>query len=67
MELKTQMVELRLLTASTGMTLTNGEVFGKEVYLGCEDKPENWYEVTDAEAEELQREQEGETEDVLSE
>lgn len=52
MELTT--IELRKLTASEGMTLTNGEAFGKEIYLGCNDKPENWYEITDKEAEELQ-------------
>lgn len=42
------------LTASEGMTLTNGETFGKEVYLGSEDKPENWEEITDAEAKKIQ-------------
>lgn len=49
-------VELRKLTAAEGMTLTNGEAFGKEIYLGKNDKPENWYEITDAEAEERQME-----------
>ena len=45
------------LTASEGMTLTNGTTFGKEVYLGTEDKPENWSEITDARAKEIQEEQ----------
>ena len=44
------------LTASEGMTLTNGETFGKEVYLGTGDKPENWEEITDAKAAEIQEE-----------
>lgn len=48
-------IELIKLTASEGMTLTNGETYGKEVYLGCNDSTENWYEITDAEAEELQK------------
>ena len=43
------------LTASEGMTLTNGEAFGKEVYLGVNDKPENWHEITDEEAAEILR------------
>lgn len=47
MELKT--IELRKLTASTGYVLTNGEAYGKEIYLGCNDKPENWHEITDEE------------------
>lgn len=41
------------LTASTGYVLTNGEAFGKEVYLGTSDSPENWYEITEAEYEEI--------------
>ena len=48
-------IELTKLTAAEGMTLTNGEAYGKEVYLGCNDSAENWYEITDTEAEELQR------------
>lgn len=47
-------IEIRKLTADEGMTLTNGEAFGKEVYLGKNDSAENWHEITDAEAEELQ-------------
>ena len=42
------------LTATEGMTLTNGETFAKEVYLGDWDKPENWSEITDTEAAEMQ-------------
>ena len=33
------------------MVLTNGEAFGKVVYLGKNDSPENWQEITQAEAE----------------
>ena len=43
MEKKT--IELIKLTASEGMTLTNGETYGKEVYLGCNDSPDNWREI----------------------
>ena len=53
--MKTETIELIKLTASEGMTLTNGETYGKEVYLGCNDSPENWREITDSEAEELQK------------
>ena len=41
------------LTASDGMMLTNGEIFGKEVFLGTGDIPDNWYEITEAEAQEI--------------
>lgn len=54
--MKMTTVELKKLTAAEGMTLTNGEAFGKEIYLGKNDRPENWYEITDAEAEDRQKE-----------
>lgn len=47
------------------MVLTNGEAYGKTIYLGINDKPENWYEITDEEYEEILKEQE-EALDVLS-
>jgi hypothetical protein len=60
-------IELRRLTAAEGMTLTNGEAFGKEVYLGINDSPDNWHEITDEEAtaiEQAKLEVAGITEDV---
>ena len=42
-----------VLKADEGMTLTNGEAFGKVVYLGTNDSMNNWHEITDGEAEEL--------------
>ena len=47
-------IELTKLIASESMTLTNGVAFGKEIFLGINDKPENWHEITDEEAEKLQ-------------
>ena len=51
-------IELIKLTASEGMVLTNGEAYGKEIYLGCNDSPNNWSEITDAEYEEILKQQE---------
>lgn len=53
----TSTIKLVKLTAAEGMTLTNGEAFGKEVYLGNKDSKENWREITDGEAARLQAEQ----------
>lgn len=53
MELTT--IELRKLTAAEGFILTNGEAYGKEVYLSKTDSPDNWYEITEAEYEEVQQ------------
>lgn len=44
-------ITLRKLTVSEGYVLTNGEAYGKEVYLGIYDSAENWHEITDAEYE----------------
>ena len=42
-----------VLKADEGYTLTNGETFGKVVYLGKNDTKDNWHEITDEEAEEI--------------
>lgn len=51
---------LRKITASYGMVLTDGETFGKEIYLGVNDSEANWHEITDAEYEKIVAEQEAE-------
>lgn len=51
---------LRKITASYGMVLTNGETFGKEIYLGVNDSEANWREITDAEYKKIVAEQEAE-------
>ena len=55
-------ITIRKLTATEGMTLTNGEAYGKEIYMGKNDSPENWHEITDAEYEEILATQESEME-----
>ncbi len=53
--MKKTIIELTRLTASEGMVLTNGEAFGKEIYLGCNDSPDNWREITEAEYDEIRK------------
>ena len=48
-------IEIRKITASAGNVLTNGEAYGKEIYLGCNDTPENWHEITEEEYEEIMK------------
>lgn len=58
MQINTKTVELRTLKADENMVLTDGETFssvGGVVYLGVNDSPENWKEVTEAEAEEMKK------------
>ena len=42
-------IEITKLAASQGHMLTNGEAYGKEIYLGVNDNAANWHEITDAE------------------
>lgn len=49
--------EMRELKAADGMVLTNGKAFssvGGSVYLGVNDSPDNWYEITEEEYERIQ-------------
>lgn len=55
----------RVLEASEGFTLTQSadvplleRILVKKVYLAVNDSPERWTEITDAEAEEIKRQQE---------
>lgn len=54
-------LEITVLKADDGKVLTNGEAYssvGGAVYLGKNDNPENWHEITEAEYEEVLAEQE---------
>ena len=50
-------MELKVLTASEGMILTNGEAFGKSITLGSNDTMLNWWEISDREYEEILKKQ----------
>jgi hypothetical protein len=59
----TQNDKLTILTAATGFTLTQSapvdlqdRIFSKKLYLGKYDKPENYIEISDSEAENLTKE-----------
>lgn len=50
---------VRVLVPADGMRLTNGETVAEgKVYLGANDAPSNWREVTEAEAEAIRAEAE---------
>jgi hypothetical protein len=49
-------ITLIKIKASEGMILTNGDVYGREIFLGKGDSPENWHEITEAEYEKIQEE-----------
>lgn len=47
--MKETVIEVRKLTADENFVLTNGEAYGKEVYLGKNDSAGNWREISQAE------------------
>ena len=53
------------LIASEGMILTNGEIYGREVYIGTGDSPDNWHEIPDAEYEVILAEEQAKLEAEL--
>lgn len=56
--MKVEIVEQRVLTADEGMTLTDGETFGKTVVMPMSANADDWHEITDEEAARLQAEAE---------
>ena len=52
--MKTTKITLTKLVASDGMMLTDGQSFGKEIYIGKGSDPSVWREVSEAEASEMQ-------------
>ena len=59
-------IKITKLTASEGHVLTDGETYSKEVYLGINDSPDNWHEITDAEYEVILSEEEKKKEENFS-
>lgn len=47
-------VEGNVLTAEEGKVLTNGSTYSKQVWLGINDSVNNWWEVDEADAEEVE-------------
>lgn len=43
-------IESNILRADEGKLLTNGNTFGKVVYLGTNDSADNWHEEDETEA-----------------
>ena len=52
--MKLETIEIKKITASKGKVLTNGETYSTEIYLGVNDSPDNWHEITETEYEERQ-------------
>lgn len=58
------MTDERIITASEGHMLTNGDIYASSVRLGDWDSPDNWHEVTIDEYESAMAD--AESEDITS-
>lgn len=47
-------IEGNVLTADEGKVLTNGSTYSKQVWLGINDSVNNWWEVDETDAEEVE-------------
>lgn len=47
-------IEGNILTAEEGKVLTNGSTYSKQVWLGINDSVNNWWEVDETDAEEVE-------------
>jgi hypothetical protein len=53
------------MKATEGMILTNGETYGREVFLGNGDSPDNWWEISITEYERKMQEEALKYEDIF--
>ena len=58
-------MELRKIKANDGRVLTNGEVYGTVIYLGVNDSPDNWHEITEEEYRKILESEQATEEDYL--
>ncbi len=56
--MKHDTVIINKIIADEGMVLTDGQSYGRIVFLGKEDSAENWREITEEEYQEILKEQE---------
>ena len=60
-----QTVTVNVIKADEGKILTDGEVFGRVIYLAKGRNADEFYEITEAEYEEIQKQDEADTEENL--
>ena len=59
-------IENNVLTAEEGYVLTNGETYGKQVFLSAYDSPNNWYEIPENEIPETEEPVEEDLEELAT-
>lgn len=62
--MKTETLTVNVIKAEKGKILTDGNIYGRMIYLAKNRSPEEFYEITEAEYEEIQKQNEAEADNV---
>ena len=62
--MKTTEIKTIKIEAEEGMMLTDGENYGKTIYLAKDRSPEEFHEITEVEYEEIQKQNEDEADNI---
>ena len=62
--MKTTEIKTIKIEAGEGKILTDGEIYGRTIYLAKNRSPEEFYEITEAEYEEIQKQNEAEADNI---
>lgn len=63
--MQTETIKTTVLKADEGKILTDGEIYGRTIYLAKGRTADEFHEVTEAEYEEIQKQDEPDTEENL--
>lgn len=63
--MQTETINTTVLIADEGKILTDGEIYGRTIYLAKNRSPEEFHEITEAEYEEIQSKLEAEMDEVI--
>ena len=61
--MQTETINTTVLKADEGKILTDGEIYGRTIYLAKNRSPEEFYEITEAEYEEIQKQNEADADE----
>lgn len=62
--MKTETLTVNIIKAEKDKILTDGEIYGRTIYLAKNRSPEEFHEITEAEYEEIQKQNEAEADNI---
>ena len=62
--MKTETLTVNVIKAEKGKILTDGNIYGRMIYLAKNRIPEEFHEITEAEYEEIQKQNEAEADNI---